>query len=190
RGREPRGTPGKSEKSRNPHPTCGPPSEETVRNSNGRLRANSGREPREKVTILRKKFSPPVEVACSWSSPALSSNFAVEGGHACAPWIGRSRGKPSTSIQDISGLPQGPARPCVLGLGCGEPAARGGEKPHVSHETARVHHASRRGSRVAARGARAAGADAGDRFPPPRFARTERTSRDGIPQRIGRNGLY
>src|SRR5262249_26574774 len=84
RGREPRGTPGKSEKSRNPHPTCGPPSEETVRNSNGRLRANSGREPREKVTILRKKFSPPVEVACSWSSPALSSNFAVEGGHACA----------------------------------------------------------------------------------------------------------
>jgi hypothetical protein len=30
-----------------------------VRNSNGRLRANSGREPREKVTILRKKFSPP-----------------------------------------------------------------------------------------------------------------------------------
>src|SRR5262245_8611301 len=80
------------------------PLEETVRNSNGRLRANSGREPREKVTILRKKFSPPVEVACSWSSPALSSNFAVEGGHACAPWIGRSRGKPSTSIQDISGL--------------------------------------------------------------------------------------
>jgi uncharacterized protein YbjT (DUF2867 family) len=34
-----------------------------VRNSNGRLRANSGREPREKVTILRKKFSPPIEVA-------------------------------------------------------------------------------------------------------------------------------
>src|SRR5262245_37766732 len=92
------------------------PLEETVRNSNGRLRANSGREPREKVTILRKKFSPPVEVACSWSSPALSSNFAGEGGHACAPWIGRSRGKPSTSIQDISGLHQGPARPCVLGL--------------------------------------------------------------------------
>jgi len=38
-------------------------SEGTVRNSNGRLRANSGREPREKVTILRKKFSPPMEVA-------------------------------------------------------------------------------------------------------------------------------
>jgi hypothetical protein len=34
-----------------------------VRNFNGRLRANSGREPREKVTILRKKFSPPMEVA-------------------------------------------------------------------------------------------------------------------------------
>ena len=34
-----------------------------MRNSNGHLRANSGREPREKVTILRKKFSPPMEVA-------------------------------------------------------------------------------------------------------------------------------
>jgi len=31
------------------------PSEGTVGNSNGRLRANSGRRPRGKVTILRKK---------------------------------------------------------------------------------------------------------------------------------------
>ena len=35
------------------------PSEGTVGNSNGRLRANSGRQSRGKVTILRKKFSPP-----------------------------------------------------------------------------------------------------------------------------------
>jgi hypothetical protein len=35
------------------------PSEGTVGNSNGRLRAISGRQPRGKVTILRKKFSPP-----------------------------------------------------------------------------------------------------------------------------------
>jgi len=39
------------------------PSEGTVRNSNGRLRANSEREPREKVAILRKKFSLPMEMA-------------------------------------------------------------------------------------------------------------------------------
>src|SRR6266566_531228 len=32
------------------------------------------------------------------------------------------------SIQNNSGLPQGPAGPCVLGLGCGKPAARGGER--------------------------------------------------------------
>src|SRR5207244_429954 len=36
----------------------GNPPEGTVGNSNGRLRANSGRQPRGKVTILRKKFSP------------------------------------------------------------------------------------------------------------------------------------
>ena len=35
------------------------PSEGTAGNSNGRLRAISGRHPRGKVTILRKKFSPP-----------------------------------------------------------------------------------------------------------------------------------
>src|SRR5438034_7512843 len=46
-------------------------SEGTVRNSNGRLRANSGREPREKVTILRKKFSPPVEMAARTSKVLL-----------------------------------------------------------------------------------------------------------------------
>jgi hypothetical protein len=31
---------------------------------------------------------------------ALSRNFAVELGQACAPWIGLSRGRPSTSIQN------------------------------------------------------------------------------------------
>ena len=44
---------------RNSRPTWKFPSEGTVGNSNGRLRANSGRQPRGKVTILRKKFSPP-----------------------------------------------------------------------------------------------------------------------------------
>src|SRR5262249_22891783 len=33
-----------------------------------------------------------------------------------------------------------------------------------------------------------AAGNTGGRVPPPRFARTERTSRDGIPQRIGRKG--
>src|SRR5215468_1967299 len=44
---------------------------------------------------------------------------------------------------------------------CGKPAARSGRKPHVRHETARVHHAARRRGRVAARGAGAATVDAG-----------------------------
>src|SRR6266478_7225231 len=48
-----------------------------------------------------------------YCASALSRNFAVELGHACAPWIGLSRGRLSTSIQNDSGLAQGPAGPSV-----------------------------------------------------------------------------
>jgi putative NAD(P)-binding protein len=58
------------------------PSEGTVRNSNGRLTANSGRQPREKVTILRKKFSLPFELAARRIEVYDIGNNATLAGYA------------------------------------------------------------------------------------------------------------
>jgi hypothetical protein len=69
-------------------------------------------------------------------------------------------GAAHASIQNDSGLPQGPAGPSVLGSGCGRPAARVG-KTNVRHKTARVHHAAWRRGGVAARGKGAAAGHAG-----------------------------
>jgi hypothetical protein len=53
-----------------------------VRNSNGRLTANSGREPREKVTILRKKFSLPIGLAARRIEVYEIGNNATLAGYA------------------------------------------------------------------------------------------------------------
>ena len=81
-------------------------------------------------------------------------------------------GRPSdASIQNISGVAQGPAVRSVIPLmAANQPYSHGlvgterGEHAHVRHETTRVRHASRRrGGCMAARGAGAAAGDAHDR---------------------------
>src|SRR5262245_14784929 len=71
------------------------PSEGTVGNSNGRLRAISGRQPRGKVTILRKKFSPPAR-------PYRPSFFG---------WGDDPFGSLSREVQTFEDLSQRVARP-------------------------------------------------------------------------------
>src|SRR5215813_15421835 len=67
------------------------------------------------------------------------------------------------SIQNISGVAQGPAVRSVITWMGGEPTVQpwpwhkaGGARPDVRHETARVHIAARRRGGIAARGAGAA----------------------------------
>src|SRR5262249_5865934 len=70
----------------------------------------------------------------------------------------------SRRIQNISGVAQGPAVRSVIRW-VWFVATKGEARPHVRHETSRVHHAARRrGGGVAASGGRAAaGGGAGDR---------------------------
>jgi hypothetical protein len=56
-------------------------------------------------------YSTATEILCERAEP----EFRCRRAHACAPWIGLSRGRPSTSIESDSGLAQGPANPSVLG---------------------------------------------------------------------------
>ena len=82
-------------------------------------------------------------------------------------------GRPSdASIQNISGVAQGPAvRSVIPWMVANQPYSHGlrwhkagGARPHVRHDTARVHHAALRRGGVAARGARAADCNSGDRL--------------------------
>jgi hypothetical protein len=77
-------------------------------------------------------------------------------------WLEALEGPANTSIQNISGVAQGPAvRSVIPWMAANQPYSHGlhwhkagGARPHVPHETTRVHVAARRrGSVVAARGA-------------------------------------
>jgi hypothetical protein len=72
------------------------------------------------LSLARKtvaSYSTATEILCERAEP----EFCCRRAHACAPRIGLSRGRPSTSIESDSGLAQGPANDTSMkapDLGC------------------------------------------------------------------------
>src|SRR5262249_14238756 len=80
----------------------------------------ASRKPNDKFARLHTtkavaSYSTVTEILCERAEP----EFRCRRGHACAPWIGLSRGRPSIAIQNDSGLPQGRADRSVLAWLCG-----------------------------------------------------------------------
>jgi hypothetical protein len=119
------------------------------------------------------------------SSPDLGDRQSRDG-------HGARRAKAMTqlpSIQNDSGLPQGPMVASSASWACCKLAERVPGRNHARYKTTRLHHAARRrGGGMAACCARAAADDAGSRIPQHQGARGGPTSLGRVPSGFERDG--